>query len=69
MNMHKLQQDHPCVIETIRELFLNKPSPPDVPLKLDLGTDRDRSSGQTGVIFKLLNNMVSFSEIAQCDYA
>ena len=58
MNLHKFQQDHPCVIDTIRKHFLNKPSPPEVPLKLKLGKDQDRSSGQTGVIFKLLQNMV-----------
>ena len=58
MNTHKLPQDHPCVIETIRQHYLNKPSPPDVPLKLDSNDDKDRSPGQTGVIFRLLKNKV-----------
>lgn len=58
MNANKLQQDHPCVIETIRRYYLNKPSPPHVPLKLDSDDDDDRSPGQTGVIFRLLKNRV-----------
>ncbi len=58
MNTNKLPQDHPCVIETIRQHYLNKPSPLDVPLKLDSNDDKDRSSGQTGVILKLLKNKV-----------
>ncbi|KZS17878.1 Uncharacterized protein APZ42_015858 [Daphnia magna] len=56
MNSKKLQQDHPCVIETIRQHYLNKPSPPNIPLKLDSDDDKDRSPGQTGVIFRLLKN-------------
>ena len=58
MNTKKLQQDHPCVIENIRRHYLNKPSPPDVPLKLDSNSTEDRSPGQAGVIAKLLKNMV-----------
>ncbi|XP_057368447.2 protein Star-like, partial [Daphnia carinata] len=56
MNANKLPQDHPCVIETIRRHYLNKPSPPDVPLKLASDDSDDRSPGQTGVIFRLLKN-------------
>lgn len=58
MNTHKLPQDHPCVIETIRKHYLIQPSPQDVPLKLDSNDDKDRSPGQTGVIFRLLKNKV-----------
>ena len=58
MNAHKLQQDHPCVIEIIRRHFLKKPSPPNVPLKLESSNDKDPSPGQSGVIFKLLKNKV-----------
>jgi hypothetical protein len=60
MNAMKLPQDHPCVIETIRQHYLNKPPPPDAPLKLDSNDLKDRSPGQTGVIFRLLKNMVLF---------
>ncbi|XP_057372972.1 protein Star-like [Daphnia carinata] len=56
MNSKKLQQDHPCVIETIRQHYLNKPSPPNIQLKLDSDDDKDRSPGQTGIIFRLLKN-------------
>ncbi|XP_057372271.1 protein Star-like [Daphnia carinata] len=56
MNSQKLPQDHPCVIETIRQHYLNKPSPPSIPLKLDSDDDKDRSPGQTGVILRLLKN-------------
>lgn len=59
MNANKLPQDHPCVIETIRHRYLNKPSPPEVSLQLDSDDDKDRSPGQTGVIFRLLKNQVS----------
>ena len=59
MNANKLAQDHPCVIETIRAKYLNPPSPPNVPLKLDSDDKKDRSPGQTGVIFRLLKNMVN----------
>ncbi|XP_046460619.1 uncharacterized protein LOC124207282 [Daphnia pulex] len=59
MNNHKLPQDHPCVIETIRKHYLIQPSPQDVPLKLDSNDDTDRSPGQTGVIFRLLKNKTS----------
>lgn len=34
MNERKLAQDHPCVIKLIRDMFLNSPSPRDVPYKL-----------------------------------
>ncbi|EFX85456.1 hypothetical protein DAPPUDRAFT_314237 [Daphnia pulex] len=59
MNTHKLPQDHPCVIETIRKHYLIQPSPQDVPLRLDSNDDADRSPGQTGVIFRLLKNKTS----------
>ncbi|KAK4010369.1 hypothetical protein OUZ56_019515 [Daphnia magna] len=59
LNANKLPQDHPCVIETIKRHYLNKPSPPEVPLQLDSDDDKDRSPGQTGVIFRLLKNQTN----------
>ena len=59
-NSKKLPQDHPCVIETIRKHYLNQPSSPEVPLKLDSNDDHDRSPGQTRVILRLLKNQVLF---------
>lgn len=59
MNSQKLPQDHPCVIETIRKNYMRKPSPPNVPLKLDKDDMTDRSPGQTKVILGLLKNKVS----------
>ncbi|XP_057368443.1 uncharacterized protein LOC130689518 [Daphnia carinata] len=56
MNGNKLPQDHPCVIETIKRHYLNKPSPPEVPLQLDSNDDKDRSPAQKDVIFRLLKN-------------
>ncbi len=58
INTNKLPQNHPCVIETIRKHFLYKPPTSDVPLKLDSNDMKDRSSGQTDVILKLLKNQV-----------
>lgn len=66
MNTNKLPQDHPCVIETIRKHYLNKPSPPDVPYKLDSDDNNDRSPGQTGVIFRLLKNQVCKTIVRKC---
>jgi hypothetical protein len=60
INTNKLAQDHPCVIETIRRHYLNKPSPPEMPLKLASDGNEDRSPGQTGVILRLLKNQVFF---------
>lgn len=50
LNANKLPQDHPCVIETIKRHYLNKPSPPEVPLQLDSDDDKDRSPGQTAMV-------------------
>jgi hypothetical protein len=47
LNSKKLPQDHPCVIETIRKHYLNQPSSPEVPLKLDSNDDHDRSLTST----------------------
>lgn len=59
MNANKMEQDHPCVIETIRQFFLHKPPPSNVPLKLDSNDAGNRSPGQTAVIMRLLKNQVS----------
>ncbi|XP_057380607.1 protein Star-like [Daphnia carinata] len=56
INANKLEQDHPCVIEIIRQFFLNKPPPSNIPLKLDSNDTRNRSPGQTDVIMRLLKN-------------
>ncbi|KAI9561198.1 hypothetical protein GHT06_012154 [Daphnia sinensis] len=56
MNSQKLPQDHPCVIETIRKHYLNKPSPSNITTKLDADDEKDRSPDQTGAIFRLLEN-------------
>ncbi|KZS05653.1 Uncharacterized protein APZ42_031100, partial [Daphnia magna] len=56
MNANKMEQDHPCVIETIRQYFLNKPPPSNVPLKLDSNDAGNRSPGQIDVIMRLLKN-------------
>lgn len=34
INEHKLEQDHPCVIELIRRMFLSPPSPLYVPYNI-----------------------------------
>jgi hypothetical protein len=44
-NAHKLQQDHPCLLDIIRRQHLNKPSPSDVPLFLDYpNVNKDQSA-------------------------
>ncbi len=45
MNERKLAQDHPCVIKLIRDMFLNSPSPRDVPYKLTDSIPANLTSG------------------------
>ena len=58
INYHKLQQDHPCVIELIREQYLEKPAPKLEPLVLNSPEIIDPSAGQTKIILNHLNNKV-----------
>lgn len=72
MNEHKLQQDHPCVIEMIQRHFIRPPPPRSVPysfanvtefnpdwsVKSVLDPNGDPSAGQIAHIRKLLKNMV-----------
>ena len=58
VNANKLQQDHPCVLEVIRRLFLNKPSPPDAPLRLDHMEQLNPSAGQVTAVQRILRNLV-----------
>jgi hypothetical protein len=57
-NAHKLQQDHPCLLDIIRRQHLNKPSPSDVPLFLDYPNVKDPSAGQVTAVLRLLRNLV-----------
>lgn len=56
-NEHKLQQDHPCLLDIIRRQYLNKPSPADVPLYLDYPNIKDQSAGQVTAVLRLLRNL------------
>ena len=57
MNTHRLQQDHPCVIEIIRRKYLHNPSPP-LELKLSHPEIVDQSAGQSAIVLPHLNNKV-----------
>ena len=61
MNAMKMEQDHPCVIDTIRRHYLNDPSPIEAPYQLDNpnSTLVDLSHGQIPVILELLQNKVT----------
>ena len=69
MNVNKLEQNHPCVIDTIRRHYLHKPSPNDVPYNLEepeVGNlfytpdqSEDNSEAAT-YILNLLKNKVFF---------
>ena len=58
MNEHRLQQDHPCVIETIRRDFLKQPASEKEPLILREPNRIDSSVGQSKAILRHLNNKV-----------
>ncbi|XP_046653134.1 protein Star-like [Daphnia pulicaria] len=58
-NAHKLQQDHPCLLDIIRRQHLNKPSPSDVPLFLDYPNVKDPSAGQVTAVLRLLRNLTN----------
>ncbi len=60
MNFNRLQLDHPCVINYIRSHYLNKPSPPNTPLKLDYPEVADPSEGQPKTILSLLKIRLVF---------
>ena len=57
MNAHRLQQDHPCVIEIIRRKYLHHPSPPEA-LSLSHPEVVDPSAGQSATVLPYLKNKV-----------
>ena len=57
MNILKLQQDHPCVIEIIRRNYLTLPSDREK-LNLNYPEVADQSAGQSTVVLTLLKNKV-----------
>lgn len=58
MNADRLQQDHPCVIETIRRRYLHPPADLDVPYNLAAPDRADPSVGQASSILNYLGNQV-----------
>jgi hypothetical protein len=58
-NANRLQQDHPCVVELIRKLYLYEPAPIKS-LNLSFPTVLDQSPGQSKVILSHLRNQVIF---------
>lgn len=58
MNADRLQQDHPCVIETIRRRYLHPPADLDVPYNLVAPNKADPSVGQATSILNYLGNQV-----------
>ncbi len=57
MNNHRLQQDHPCVIEIIRRKYLHSPSPREA-LNLSHPEVTDQSAGQSAIVLPYLKNKV-----------
>lgn len=55
MNSQRLQQDHPCVIEIIRQKYLYYPSAKDSSPSED-STALDPSAGQTSIVLPFLGN-------------
>lgn len=54
MNANRLEQDHPCVVETIRRHFVHPPAERDVPYFLTYPEKKD-PSGVEG--FKILDRL------------
>ena len=60
VNSHRLQQDHPCVIEMIRQNYLHYPPTEDGYSSLSLANPElvDPSAGQAAVVLPYLHNKV-----------
>ena len=54
INTRKLQQDHPCVIDIIKKLFLHRPNVIHNSYRLDRDKDIDPSVGQARTILRHL---------------
>jgi len=64
INDHRLPQDHPCVIETIRRDYLNQPAADEEPLVLRQPNKADQSVGQAPAILRHLDNKVLIKQIS-----
>lgn len=60
MNFHRLQQDHPCVVNYLRRHLLKEPALPNLPFKLDYPEVSDPSMGQPNEILQILRHQVLF---------
>jgi hypothetical protein len=58
-NTHRLQQDHPCVLDLIRKNYLKKPWGPEVPFDLHNPKTADPSAGQAKAIMRILRNQAN----------
>ena len=58
MNEHRLQQDHPCVIDNIRKQFLKLQAPKEEYLVPKDSNKSDPSVGQATAVLGHLNNKV-----------
>lgn len=56
-NAHKLEQDHPCVIKLIRQMYLDPPSPREVPYNFSQPFITDKYEEKVEA-FKVLKNKV-----------
>ena len=57
-NSNQLQQDHPCVLNLIRNDYLQLPAPNNLPYRMDHPEVMDPSDGQSEAILKILQNKV-----------
>ncbi|XP_046641597.1 uncharacterized protein LOC124326925 [Daphnia pulicaria] len=57
-NEKKLQQDHPCLIQLIRDKYLLQPASKELPYVLDHPETIDPSNGQANDIREILKNKV-----------
>ena len=58
MNYNRLAQDHPCVVNYIRNHFLNEPAPSYKKLNLDYPNVKDQSQGQPKAVLEVLSSLV-----------
>ncbi|XP_059352857.1 protein Star-like [Daphnia carinata] len=56
VNSHQLQQDHPCVIDIIRCMYLHSPSSTNGSALVERAGVSDPSAGQSSIVLPYLNN-------------
>ncbi len=60
VNTQKLQQDHPCILQLIKDNYLREPVPRNYSYYLNNPKILDPSDGQSMGILRILRNQVCY---------